>query len=139
MRFRTETFGPTIAAACAVERAGWRFSDAQFQAPTSDVNYPIPRGNEELSSVPGYFSGRSDAQASSDSCGQRVMFALNRFVPSGSRRLTARMVAFILCFALESISPGASSHSGAAGSGPPEFPKLALSRTSARPGRGRKI
>jgi len=75
------TFGPNDAQLAAVETGGIEnFLMAQFQAPTSDVNYPIPPPgmNDVHLLFPVFFQNALDAQASSDQLRQRVMFALNQ-------------------------------------------------------------
>jgi uncharacterized protein (DUF1800 family) len=75
------TFGPNDAQLAAVETTGMEdFLLAQFQAPTSDVNYPIPPPgmNDVHLLFPVFFQNALDAQAGSDQLRQRVMFALNQ-------------------------------------------------------------
>jgi uncharacterized protein (DUF1800 family) len=75
------TFGPNDAQLAAVETGGMEnFLTAHFQAPTSDVNYPIPPPgmNDVHLLFPVFFQNALDAQASSDQLRQRVMFALNQ-------------------------------------------------------------
>jgi uncharacterized protein (DUF1800 family) len=75
------TFGPNDAQLAAVETGGMEnFLLAQFQAPTSDVNYPIPPVgmNDVHVLFPVFFQNALDAQAGSDQLRQRVMFALNQ-------------------------------------------------------------
>jgi hypothetical protein len=75
------TFGPNDAQLAAVETGGMEsFLTAQFQAPTSDVNYPIPPPgmNDVHLLFPVFFQNALDPQASSDQLRQRVMFALNQ-------------------------------------------------------------
>jgi Protein of unknown function (DUF1800) len=75
------TFGPNDAQLSAVETGGMEsFLTAQFQAPTSDVNYPIPPpGMNTLDPLyPVFFQNALNAQAGSDQLRQRVMFALNQ-------------------------------------------------------------
>src|SRR6267378_1781894 len=63
------TFGPSDAQLAAVETGGMEnFLTAQFQAPTSDVNYPIPPPgmNDVHLLFPVFFQNALDAQASSD-------------------------------------------------------------------------
>jgi uncharacterized protein (DUF1800 family) len=75
------TFGPNDAQLAAVETGGMEnFLMAQFQAPTSDVNYPIPPPgmNDVHLLFPVFFQNALDAQAGSDQLRQRVMFALNQ-------------------------------------------------------------
>src|SRR5713101_4418150 len=75
------TFGPNDAQLAAVETGGMEsFLTAQFQAPTSDVNYTIPPpGMNTLDPLyPVFFQNALNAQASSDQLRQRVMFALNQ-------------------------------------------------------------
>src|SRR5713101_4254620 len=75
------TFGPNDAQLAAVETAGREsFLSAQFQAPTSDVNYPIPPpGMNTLDPLyPVFFQNALNGQASSDQLRQRVMFVLNQ-------------------------------------------------------------
>jgi uncharacterized protein (DUF1800 family) len=75
------TFGPNDAQLAAVETGGMEnFLTAQFQAPTSDVNYPIspPGMNDVHVLFPVFFQNALDAQAGSDQLRQRVMFALNQ-------------------------------------------------------------
>jgi uncharacterized protein (DUF1800 family) len=75
------TFGPNDAQLAAVETGGMEnFLTAQFQAPTSDVNYPIPPlgMNDVHVLFPVFFQNALNAQASSDQLRQRVMFALNQ-------------------------------------------------------------
>jgi len=83
------TFGPNDAQLAAVETGGMEsFLTAQFQAPTSDVNYPIPPlgMNDVHVLFPVFFQNALDAQASSDQLRQRVMFALNQiWVVSGNK------------------------------------------------------
>ncbi len=83
------TFGPSDAQLAAVETGGMEnFLTAQFQAPTSDVNYPdIPPGMNDVHLLfPTFFQNALNAQASSDQLRQRVMFALNQiWVVSGNK------------------------------------------------------
>ncbi len=83
------TFGPNDAQLAAVETGGMEnFLTAQFQAPTSDVNYPIPPlgMNDVHVLFPVFFQNALDAQAGSDQLRQRVMFALNQiWVVSGNK------------------------------------------------------
>lgn len=83
------TFGPSDAQLAAVETGGLEsFLTAQFQAPTSDVNYPnIPPGMNDVHLLfPTFFQNALNAQASSDQLRQRVMFALNQiWVVSGNK------------------------------------------------------
>jgi uncharacterized protein (DUF1800 family) len=83
------TFGPNDAQLAAVETGGIEsFLTAQFQAPTSDVNYPnIPPGtNDPHLLFPVFFQNALNAQVSSDQLRQRVMFALNQiWVVSGNK------------------------------------------------------
>src|SRR5216684_7739450 len=83
------TFGPNDAQLAAVETGGMEsFLAAQFQAPTSDVNYPnIPPGMNTLDPLyPVFFQNALNAQAGSDQLRQRVMFALNQiWVVSGNK------------------------------------------------------
>jgi uncharacterized protein (DUF1800 family) len=75
------TFGPNDAQLAAVETGGMEsFLTAQFQAPTSDVNYPIPPPgmNDVHLLFPVFFQNALDAHAGSDQLRQRVMFALNQ-------------------------------------------------------------
>lgn len=75
------TFGPNDAQLAAVETGGMEsFLMAQFQAPTSDVNYPIPPpGMNTLDPLyPVFFQNALNAQAGSDQLRQRVMFVLNQ-------------------------------------------------------------
>jgi uncharacterized protein (DUF1800 family) len=75
------TFGPNDAQLAAVDTGGMEsFLTAQFQAPTSDVNYPIPPlgMNDVHVLFPVFFQNALDAQAGSDQLRQRVMFALNQ-------------------------------------------------------------
>jgi uncharacterized protein (DUF1800 family) len=75
------TFGPNDAQLAAVETGGMEnFLLAQFQTPTSDVNYPIPPPgmNDVHLLFPVFFQNALDAQAGSDQLRQRVMFALNQ-------------------------------------------------------------
>ena len=75
------TFGPNDAQLAAVETGGMEsFLTAQFQAPTSDVNYTIPPpGMNTLDPLyPVFFQNALNAQAGSDQLRQRVMFALNQ-------------------------------------------------------------
>jgi uncharacterized protein (DUF1800 family) len=75
------TFGPNDAQLAAVETGGMEsFLTAQFQAATSDVNYPIPPpGMNTLDLLyPVFFQNALNAQAGSDQLRQRVMFALNQ-------------------------------------------------------------
>jgi len=90
MRFLEQsTFGPDDAQLAAVETAGMEsFLSAQFQAPTSDVNYPsVPPGTNDVHQLfPVFFQNALDAQAGSDQLRQRVMFALNQiWVVSGNK------------------------------------------------------
>src|SRR2546425_948934 len=81
------TFGPNAAQLATVETGGMEsFLTAQFQAPTSDVNYPsIPPGMNDVHLLfPIFFQNALNAQAGSDQLRQRVMFALNQiWVVSG--------------------------------------------------------
>lgn len=83
------TFGPSDAQLATVETGGMEnFLAAQFQAPTSDVNYPnIPPGMNDVHLLfPTFFQNALNAQASSDQLRQRVMFALNQiWVVSGNK------------------------------------------------------
>src|SRR2546426_4664344 len=83
------TFGPNDAQLATVETGGMEsFLTAQFQAPTSDVNYPsIPPGMNDVHLLfPTFFQNALNAQASSDQLRQRVMFALNQiWVVSGNK------------------------------------------------------
>src|SRR6266481_361561 len=83
------TFGPSDAQLAAVETGGIEnFLLAQFQAPTSDVNYPnIPPGMNDVHLLfPTFFQNALNAQASSDQLRQRVMFALNQiWMVSGNK------------------------------------------------------
>src|SRR6266851_8077240 len=83
------TFGPNDAQLAAVETGGLEsFLTAQFQAPTSDVNYTIPPpGMNTLDPLyPVFFQNALNAQAGSDQLRQRVMFALNQiWVVSGNK------------------------------------------------------
>jgi hypothetical protein len=83
------TFGPSDAQLAAVETGGMEsFLTAQFQAPTSDVNYPIPPlgMNDVHVLFPVFFQNALDAQAGSDQLRQRVVFALNQiWVVSGNK------------------------------------------------------
>jgi hypothetical protein len=83
------TFGPNDAQLAAVETGGMEsFLTAQFQAPTSDVNYPIPPlgMNDVHVLFPVFFQNALDAQPGSDQLRQRVMFALNQiWVVSGNK------------------------------------------------------
>jgi hypothetical protein len=83
------TFGPNNAQLAAVETGGMEnFLTAQFQAPTSDVNYPIPPlgMNDVHVLFPVFFQNALDTQAGSDQLRQRVMFALNQiWVVSGNK------------------------------------------------------
>jgi uncharacterized protein (DUF1800 family) len=75
------TFGPNDAQLAAVETGGMEsFLTAQFQAPTSDVNYPtVPPGTNDVHQLfPVFFQNALDSQAVSDQLRQRVMFALNQ-------------------------------------------------------------
>jgi uncharacterized protein (DUF1800 family) len=75
------TFGPNDAQLASVETGGMEnFLTAQFQAPTSDVNYPIPPpGMNTLDLLyPVFFQNALNAQASSDQLRQRIMFVLNQ-------------------------------------------------------------
>src|SRR6266478_2354805 len=75
------TFGPNDAQLAAVETGGMEsFLTAQFQAPTSDVNYTIPPpGMNTLDPLyPVFFQNALNAQAGSDQLRERVMFALNQ-------------------------------------------------------------
>src|SRR5437899_2056909 len=75
------TFGPNDAQLATVETGGMEsFLTAQFQAPTSDVNYPsIPPGMNDVHLLfPTFFQNALNAQAGSDQLRQRVMFALNQ-------------------------------------------------------------
>src|SRR3989475_2109965 len=83
------TFGPNDAQLATVETGGMEsFLTAQFQAPTSDVNYPsVPPGTNDVHQLfPVFFQNALDAQAGSDQLRQRVMFALNQiWVVSGNK------------------------------------------------------
>ena len=83
------TFGPNDAQLAAVETGGMEgFLAAQFQAPTSDVNYPIPPPgmNDPHVLFPVFFQNALNAQASSDQLRQRIVFALNQiWVVSGNK------------------------------------------------------
>src|SRR2546428_5547068 len=83
------TFGPNDAQLGAVETGGMEnFLKAQFQAPTSDVNYPsVPPGTNDVHQLfRVFFQNALDAQAGSDQLRQRVMFALNQiWVVSGNK------------------------------------------------------
>jgi uncharacterized protein (DUF1800 family) len=83
------TFGPNDAQLAAVETGGMEsFLAAQFQAPTSDANYPIPPlgMNDVHVLFPVFFQNALDPQAGSDQLRQRVMFALNQiWVVSGNK------------------------------------------------------
>jgi uncharacterized protein (DUF1800 family) len=83
------TFGPNDAQLAAVETGGMEsFLTAQFQAPTSDVNYPtVPPGTNDVHQLfPVFFQNALDSQAGSDQLRQRVMFALNQiWVLSGNK------------------------------------------------------
>jgi uncharacterized protein (DUF1800 family) len=83
------TFGPNDAQLAAVETSGMEnFLMAQFQAPTSDVNYPIPPPgmNDPHVLFPVFFQNALNAQASSDQLRQRIVFALNQiWVVSGNK------------------------------------------------------
>src|SRR6266849_2359901 len=83
------TFGPNDAQLAAVETGGMEgFLAAQFQAPTSDVNYPIPPPgmNDPQVLFPVFFQNALDAQAGSDQLRQRGVFALNQiWVVSGNK------------------------------------------------------
>ncbi len=83
------TFGPNDAQLAAVETGGMEnFLLAQFQAPTSDVNYTIPPlgMNDVHVLFPVFFQNALDAHAGSDQLRQRVMFALNQiWVVSGNK------------------------------------------------------
>jgi uncharacterized protein (DUF1800 family) len=75
------TFGPSDTQLAAVETGGMEnFLTAQFQAPTSDVNYPIPPPgmNDVHLLFPVFFQNALDAHAGSDQLRQRLMFALNQ-------------------------------------------------------------
>src|SRR5260370_8390324 len=75
------TFGPNDAQLAAVETGGMEsFLMAQFQAPTSDVNYPIPPlgMNDVHVLFPVFFQNALDAQAGSDQLRQRLTFAPNQ-------------------------------------------------------------
>jgi uncharacterized protein (DUF1800 family) len=75
------TFGPNDAQLAAVETGGMEsFLTAQFQAPTSDVNYPIPPpGMNDVGLLyPVFFQNAVNAQAGSDQLRQRLMFVLNQ-------------------------------------------------------------
>ncbi len=107
MRFLEQsTFGPNDAQLAAVETGGMEnFLTAQFQAPTSDVNYPIPPPgmNDVHLLFPVFFQNALDAQASSDQLRQRVMFALNQiWIPSGKSAIDRlEWWPLYCCFALE--------------------------------------
>lgn len=83
------TFGPNDAQLAAVETGGMEsFLTAQFQAPTSDGNYPIPPlgMNDVHVLFPVFFQNALDTHAGSDQLRQRVMFALNQiWVVSGNK------------------------------------------------------
>src|SRR3989442_3085554 len=83
------TFGPNDAQLATVETGGMEsFLTAQFQAPTSDVNYPSisPGMNDVHLLFPTFFQNALNAQAGSDQLRQRVMFALNQiWVVSGNK------------------------------------------------------
>jgi uncharacterized protein (DUF1800 family) len=83
------TFGLNDTQLASVETGGMEsFLAAQFQAPTSDVNYPIPPlgMNDVHVLLPVFFQNALNAQASSDQLRQRVMFALNQiWVVSGNK------------------------------------------------------
>jgi uncharacterized protein (DUF1800 family) len=83
------TFGSSDAQLAAVETGGMEsFLTAQFQAPTSDVNYPtVPPGTNDVHQLfPVFFQNALDSQAGSDQLRQRVMFALNQiWVVSGNK------------------------------------------------------
>lgn len=83
------TFGPNDAQLAAVETGGMEnFLTAQFQARTSDVNYPIPPlgMNDVHVLFPVFFQNALDTQAGSDQLRQRVVFALNQiWVVSGNK------------------------------------------------------
>jgi uncharacterized protein (DUF1800 family) len=83
------TFGSSDAQLAAVETGGMEsFLTAQFQAPTSDVNYPtVPPGTNDVHQLfPVFFQNALDSQAGSDQLRQRVMFALNQiWVLSGNK------------------------------------------------------
>ena len=75
------TFGPSDAQLAAVETGGMEnFLAAQFQAPPSDVNYPIPPlgMNDVHVLFPVFFQNALNAQAGSDQLRQRIVFALNQ-------------------------------------------------------------
>ena len=75
------TFGPNDAQLAGVETGGMEsFLTAQFQAPTSDVNYPVPPpGMNDVGLLyPVFFQNALNAQAGSDQLRQRVMFVLNQ-------------------------------------------------------------
>ena len=107
MRFLEQsTFGPNDAQLAAVETGGMEnFLTAQFQAPTSDVNYPIPPPgmNDVHLLFPVFFQNALDAQASSDQLRQRVRFALNQiWIPSGKSAIDRlEWWPLYCCFALE--------------------------------------
>jgi uncharacterized protein (DUF1800 family) len=83
------TFGSSDAQLAAVETGGMEsFLTGQFQAPTSDVNYPtVPPGTNDVHQLfPVFFQNALDSQAGSDQLRQRVMFALNQiWVLSGNK------------------------------------------------------
>jgi uncharacterized protein (DUF1800 family) len=83
------TFGPSDAQLAAVETGGMEnFLTAQFKAPTSDGNYPIPPlgMNDVHVLFPVFFQNALDTQAGSDQLRQRVVFALNQiWVVSGNK------------------------------------------------------
>ncbi|SRR6266436_185608 len=83
------TFGPSDAQLAAVETGGIEnFLLAQFQAPTSDVNYTIPPlgMNDVHVLFPVFFQNALDANAGSDQLRQRMVFALNQiWVVSGNK------------------------------------------------------
>jgi uncharacterized protein (DUF1800 family) len=83
------TFGSSDAQLAAVETGGMEsFLTGQFQAPTSDVNYPtVPPGTNDVHQLfPVFFQNALDSQAGSDQLRQRVMFALNQiWVVSGNK------------------------------------------------------
>lgn len=83
------TFGPNDAQLAAVETGGMEnFLTAQFQAPTSDVNYTIPPlgMNDVHVLFPVFFQNALDAHAASDQLRQRIVFALNQiWVVSGNK------------------------------------------------------
>jgi uncharacterized protein (DUF1800 family) len=86
------SFGPSDAQLAAVETGGMEsFLTAQFQAPTSDVNYPnTPPGTFDLSQEQNiFFQNALDPAANSDQLRQRVVFVLNQIWVTSGNKLAA--------------------------------------------------